>query len=194
VTDFKADSPLRHLPPLSMPLGNLRVPRRRKLVQSARDRLRRRKQALHRGEYGTTGNKQSIKGAWQPVAISTSGIAGDMFWQWGETLSTGQTHNDGYTIYYQGGADYDVLVVNHVKAIGDGTGGGTTSTTSRPVMSSSGTRATSSTTRITTSATPRNGSGQPRWAQCGGQGWTGGTTCQSPRVCTYSNPWYSQCL
>ncbi|KAJ9133874.1 Glycoside hydrolase family 5 protein [Pleurostoma richardsiae] len=32
------------------------------------------------------------------------------------------------------------------------------------------------------------------WGQCGGQGWTGQTTCVSGYVCTYSNPWYSQCL
>ncbi|KAF9473811.1 hypothetical protein BDN70DRAFT_355108 [Pholiota conissans] len=32
------------------------------------------------------------------------------------------------------------------------------------------------------------------WGQCGGTGWTGATTCISGWVCTYSNPYYSQCL
>ncbi|KAF4614610.1 hypothetical protein D9613_003395 [Agrocybe pediades] len=32
------------------------------------------------------------------------------------------------------------------------------------------------------------------WGQCGGQGWTGGTTCDSGSVCTYQNPFYSQCI
>ncbi|WYZ44574.1 hypothetical protein EsH8_VII_001010 [Colletotrichum jinshuiense] len=32
------------------------------------------------------------------------------------------------------------------------------------------------------------------WGQCGGQGWTGATTCISGYVCTVSNQWYSQCL
>ncbi|KAB8290766.1 hypothetical protein EYC80_008403 [Monilinia laxa] len=32
------------------------------------------------------------------------------------------------------------------------------------------------------------------YAQCGGQGWTGATTCVSGYVCTYSSPYYSQCL
>ncbi|KIJ23905.1 glycoside hydrolase family 5 protein [Sphaerobolus stellatus SS14] len=32
------------------------------------------------------------------------------------------------------------------------------------------------------------------WGQCGGQGWTGATTCASGSVCTFSNPYYSQCL
>lgn len=35
---------------------------------------------------------------------------------------------------------------------------------------------------------------QTAWGQCGGNGWTGATTCVSGYVCTYSNPWYSQCL
>lgn len=34
----------------------------------------------------------------------------------------------------------------------------------------------------------------PQWGQCGGQGWTGPTTCPSGWVCTVSNPYYSQCL
>jgi endoglucanase len=32
------------------------------------------------------------------------------------------------------------------------------------------------------------------WAQCGGQGWTGPTTCVAGYTCTFSNQWYSQCL
>ncbi|CAA7269601.1 unnamed protein product [Cyclocybe aegerita] len=32
------------------------------------------------------------------------------------------------------------------------------------------------------------------WGQCGGNGWTGPTTCIAGYTCTYSNPWYSQCL
>ncbi|TFK40448.1 endo-1,4-beta-xylanase C precursor [Crucibulum laeve] len=32
------------------------------------------------------------------------------------------------------------------------------------------------------------------WGQCGGQGWGGATTCVSGYTCTYSNPYYSQCL
>ncbi|KFZ04060.1 hypothetical protein V502_10442 [Pseudogymnoascus sp. VKM F-4520 (FW-2644)] len=32
------------------------------------------------------------------------------------------------------------------------------------------------------------------WTQCGGQGWTGVTCCQSGSTCKFSNDWYSQCL
>ncbi|KAJ7787997.1 cellobiohydrolaseII [Mycena olivaceomarginata] len=32
------------------------------------------------------------------------------------------------------------------------------------------------------------------WSQCGGQGWTGPTTCVAGATCVVSNPYYSQCL
>ncbi|EMD33269.1 carbohydrate esterase family 16 protein [Gelatoporia subvermispora B] len=35
---------------------------------------------------------------------------------------------------------------------------------------------------------------QTEWQQCGGIGWTGGTTCASGTVCTEQNAYYSQCL
>ncbi|KAK8023495.1 glycoside hydrolase family 10 protein [Apiospora rasikravindrae] len=34
----------------------------------------------------------------------------------------------------------------------------------------------------------------PMYGQCGGQGWTGATTCVSDAVCQKSNDWYSQCV
>ncbi|KAJ7151387.1 carbohydrate-binding module family 1 protein [Mycena crocata] len=34
----------------------------------------------------------------------------------------------------------------------------------------------------------------PQFGQCGGMGWTGPTTCPAGWACTFSNPWYSQCL
>jgi mannan endo-1,4-beta-mannosidase len=40
-----------------------------------------------------------------------------MFWQYGNTLSTGQTVDDGYPIFY-GTSGYTSLVTNHVAAIG----------------------------------------------------------------------------
>ncbi|KAB5592316.1 hypothetical protein CTheo_4246 [Ceratobasidium theobromae] len=33
-----------------------------------------------------------------------------------------------------------------------------------------------------------------QWGQCGGIGWTGGGTCDSPYVCTVINDYYYQCL
>ncbi|KDR71514.1 hypothetical protein GALMADRAFT_126976 [Galerina marginata CBS 339.88] len=34
----------------------------------------------------------------------------------------------------------------------------------------------------------------PIYGQCGGQGWTGDTTCATGSTCVVSNPYYSQCL
>lgn len=34
----------------------------------------------------------------------------------------------------------------------------------------------------------------PRWSQCGGNGYTGPTTCVSPYTCTKQNEYFSQCL
>ncbi|KAI0267272.1 hypothetical protein BC834DRAFT_923538 [Gloeopeniophorella convolvens] len=34
----------------------------------------------------------------------------------------------------------------------------------------------------------------PQYGQCGGTGWSGATACSSGWTCTYSNPYYSQCL
>ncbi|KAJ6613608.1 hypothetical protein B0H10DRAFT_218430 [Mycena sp. CBHHK59/15] len=34
----------------------------------------------------------------------------------------------------------------------------------------------------------------PQWGQCGGMGWTGATICPANFVCTFSNPYYSQCI
>ena len=82
-------------------------------------------------EYGVTSSKASVEGAWQTTALGTNGTAGDMFLQYGDTLSTGQTTDDGYTIFY-GTSDYTSSVTNHVAAIGGATssGGGTTIKTS----------------------------------------------------------------
>ncbi|KAF9479474.1 hypothetical protein BDN70DRAFT_878751 [Pholiota conissans] len=54
--------------------------------------------------------------------------------------------------------------------------------------------ATTTTTTTKTSASPTNTAGAAQYAQCGGQGWTGPTTCVSPYKCTVSNQYYSQCL
>ncbi|KAE8453973.1 hypothetical protein EG329_007749 [Mollisiaceae sp. DMI_Dod_QoI] len=67
-------------------------------------------------EYGMESNKPSIEGPWQTTALNTTGIASDMYWQYGDTLSTGKTPDDKYTIYY-GSSDFATLVTGHVKSI-----------------------------------------------------------------------------
>ncbi|KAL1960136.1 hypothetical protein VTO42DRAFT_308 [Malbranchea cinnamomea] len=51
---------------------------------------------------------------------------------------------------------------------------------------------TSSTTTDPTDTPPAET--VPHWGQCGGNGYTGPTTCEAPYECTYLNDWYWQCL
>jgi len=66
--------------------------------------------------------------------------------------------------------------------------GGTATTTT----TSAGQSTTSSTS--TTSSGGGSTTGIGHWGQCGGIGWTGGTTCASGYSCTYFSDYYSQCL
>jgi mannan endo-1,4-beta-mannosidase len=68
-------------------------------------------------QYGVTSNHCSVEAPWQRTALDTTGIAGDLYWQYGDTLSTGQSPDDGNTIYY-GTSDFTCLVTDHVAAIG----------------------------------------------------------------------------
>jgi len=69
------------------------------------------------------------------------------------------------------------------------------STFSAGTSSSSATTLETSTTSIAgTSTTSTAGGTVAHWGQCGGLTYTGSTTCVSSYTCTYSNPYYSQCL
>ncbi|KZT32427.1 hypothetical protein SISSUDRAFT_1055552 [Sistotremastrum suecicum HHB10207 ss-3] len=67
----------------------------------------------------------------------------------------------------------------------------TTTTTSSTTKS---TTTTTSSTKTSSSSSSSNTATVPKYGQCGGQGWTGGTVCASGSTCTVSNPYYSQCL
>ncbi|TVY16294.1 Mannan endo-1,4-beta-mannosidase A [Lachnellula arida] len=64
-------------------------------------------------EYGPTNHTEDLQ--WQQWVINTQ-TAGDMYWQYGDTLSGGQTANDGNTIYY-GTSEFDTLIVPHAAAM-----------------------------------------------------------------------------
>ncbi|KAF7350172.1 hypothetical protein MVEN_01319800 [Mycena venus] len=68
--------------------------------------------------------------------------------------------------------------------------------TTPPVTTSTTTVVTTSTKASTTTTTTGSSTGSPvaQWGQCGGQGYTGSTTCVSPFTCTVLNPFYSQCV
>ncbi|KAG7287373.1 hypothetical protein NEMBOFW57_006884 [Staphylotrichum longicolle] len=68
-------------------------------------------------EYGSNA-RCDIQKPWQQtsLALAANGMGADLFWQWGDQLSTGQTHNDGNTVYF-GSSLATCLVTDHVKAI-----------------------------------------------------------------------------
>lgn len=67
-------------------------------------------------EYGVQSDKCTVEGKWQDTALNTTGIAADNFWDFGTTLSWGQTNNDGNTIFTNT-SDWTCLVTNHVAKI-----------------------------------------------------------------------------
>jgi endoglucanase len=69
----------------------------------------------------------------------------------------------------------------------------TTSSKSSTTTTSSKSSTTSSSVAATTTASSCS-NGVAMWGQCGGETYTGSTTCICGAVCVYSNPWYSQCL
>ncbi|KAJ3034510.1 hypothetical protein HDV00_004975 [Rhizophlyctis rosea] len=82
-------------------------------------------------------------------------------------------------------------------------GGGSQPTTQQPQPTTTATQAPRTTTTTTTTQAPRtttttvsNGGGNcaAKYGQCGGQGFSGPTCCQSGSTCKVSNQWYSQCL
>lgn len=68
-------------------------------------------------EYGGT-NNCTIENPWQQYALNTTGIAADMFWQYGDVLpsSNSQTSQDGNTVFYEQG-NWDCMVTEHIAAI-----------------------------------------------------------------------------
>ncbi|EPE02395.1 glycoside hydrolase family 5 protein [Ophiostoma piceae UAMH 11346] len=62
-------------------------------------------------EYGSETDHCSVEKPWREasLALKDSGMGADMFWQWGDQLSTGKTSDDGYTIFY-GSSDAKCLI------------------------------------------------------------------------------------
>ncbi|KAJ7624822.1 glycosyl hydrolase family 61-domain-containing protein [Roridomyces roridus] len=82
---------------------------------------------------------------------------------------------------------------------GSGSSTGSTTAVSPPVTTtakSSSTSAPITTVKSTTTTAPptSTGTGAAQYAQCGGSGFSGPTTCLSPFKCTVVNSFYSQCL
>ncbi|KAJ3039840.1 hypothetical protein HDV00_011749 [Rhizophlyctis rosea] len=83
--------------------------------------------------------------------------------------------------------------------LGQGNGGSqpttrTTTTTRAQTTTTTRAQTTTTTTRAQTTTTASSGNCAAKYGQCGGQGFSGPTCCQSGSTCRVSNPYYSQCL
>ncbi|GFG18261.1 mannan endo-1,4-beta-mannosidase F [Aspergillus udagawae] len=67
-------------------------------------------------EYGIKDNHCGDSLQWQKTSLATTGNSADLFWQYGQQLSTGASPNDHYTIYY-GSDDWKCAVIDHVSQI-----------------------------------------------------------------------------
>lgn len=63
-----------------------------------------------------TSNHCALEKPWQQTALNTTGVSGDLYWQYGDQLSTGKSPDDGNTFYY-GTEEFECLVTDHVEAI-----------------------------------------------------------------------------
>jgi acetylxylan esterase len=109
---------------------------------------------------------------------------------WTQTIYGDGTKVVGYT--QQGGQHITPFNEDYVLRFFGIIGGSTTTTTTTTTTTSTST--TSGGTTTTTTTGPPETCTVAKWGQCGGQSYTGCKTCASGSTCTYSNPWYSQCL
>jgi endoglucanase len=89
------------------------------------------------------------------------------------------------------------LVKSGISSLSGGKGpsgsSSSSSSTSRPTSTKSTSSTTKPTSTKTSSSVKTTTTGVPLYGQCGGISYTGSTTCIDS-TCTYSNPYYSQCL
>ncbi|RMJ23423.1 hypothetical protein PHISP_05703 [Aspergillus sp. HF37] len=69
-------------------------------------------------EYGIKEEHCGASLEWQDTCLSTTGMAADLFWQYGQQLSTGLSPDDQYTIYY-GTDEWQCAVVDHISEISE---------------------------------------------------------------------------
>jgi DUF1680 family protein len=135
------------------------------------------------GNYGSSTLNSVPTLTLNSVRRSTSGLAFT-------ATANGQTVNLG-PFYNAHGFNYNVYWVTTGQLIQESSSTVSQSSSASPSSSSSSRPTVTSSTPTTTGT---QGSPAPRWAQCGGEGWTGPTTCVSPYTCQCQNQWYCQCL
>ncbi|KAL9616476.1 MAG: hypothetical protein Q9160_008671 [Pyrenula sp. 1 TL-2023] len=151
--------------------------------------------------YHSTGSSPLVKTA-GPISAATSSNGAD--WHLGVLrlpMSSSLTNPDNEDWYFSG---VYVESGSLTTSVGSGSGsGGSAPISSTSVTSKAATPSTTLKTSVkpsTTSAAPAPtstagaGGSIAKYAQCGGQGWTGSGACVAGSTCTKVNDYYSQCL
>ncbi|KAJ2902902.1 putative acetylxylan esterase A [Zalerion maritima] len=110
--------------------------------------------------------------------------------------------DEGFTKYVYGNKLQGIVVANTGHNVPHdetddleffGLDGSPAETTSNSATATA-TETTDTSTATATSTTTAAGAGQTHWGQCGGIGWSGPTSCESPYTCTFYNDYYAQCI
>ncbi|CRK42116.1 hypothetical protein BN1723_005280 [Verticillium longisporum] len=130
-------------------------------------------------------------------AAQTGSLVIDANWRWTHTV-------EGYDNCYEGNSwdstlcpDGDTCAQNCCSTFSNIKFGpiGSTFTKGEVTPPGPGNPPVATTTPSTPAPTQApGGPTAPQWGQCGGQGWSGATTCVSGTTCTVVNDWYHQCL
>jgi endo-1,4-beta-xylanase len=113
------------------------------------------------------------------ACVGTPGCVGVTIWDWTDKYSWVPSVFQGYGAALPWDENYVKKPAYNGILAGLGASGSTTTTTL---------------TTTTKTSTPTSTGVAQKWGQCGGNGWTGPTTCVSGTTCQKLNDWYSQCL
>jgi hypothetical protein len=146
-----------------------------------------------------------------PSAVGTGSVTGlvarggfvvDMNWSKGSLTDATITSKNGGTLSLRvsSGAKFLINGINYDGPVSTSAGGvykitlGSTATNTGGQLSTTLRSTTSQSSSAPASTTTSGSCRAAHYAQCGGSGYTGCTTCESGFTCKYSNEWYSQCL
>ena len=147
------------------------------------------------GEFAGGANtvcEEAVVGMLNALEAASDVWLGGMWWSagpwWGDYIFSLENGGTAYE-YYLG-----VLEGYTPGGAATGTGTSTATKVSTTTTTTTTTTATAAATATTTTTTATATGTAAHYAQCGGNGWTGATTCAVGYTCTKMNEYYWQCL